>query len=142
MPESIIIIPGKPIAKKRPRFARRGKFVTAYSDQETEEGRTYLEIRRQWPGPPLDCPVKLFILALFPTTKTSVKKVEAMLSGETKHVKKPDADNIQKFYMDVGTGLVWVDDAQVWKVEAEKGFAKVPQTIIRVEWEQVAVDRT
>jgi Holliday junction resolvase RusA-like endonuclease len=134
MTEQIIIIPGKPIAKKRPRFARRGKFTVAYSDQETEEGRTLWEIRQQWSGPPLDCPVKLFILALFPITKTSIKKVEAMLSGETKHVKKPDADNIQKFYMDVFNGTVWKDDSQVWKVEAEKGFSRDPQTIIRVVW--------
>ena len=122
------------MAKRRPRFARRGKFVTTYSDQETEEGKTYLEIRRQWSGPPLDCPVKLFILALFPVTKASVKKVAAMLSGETKHVKKPDASNIQKFYEDVFNGLVWVDDSQAWKVECEKGYARQPQTIIRVEW--------
>ena len=134
MPEQIIIIIGKPIAKRRPRFARRGKFTVAYSDQETEEGKTYLEIRRQWSGPPLDCPIKLFILALFPVTKTSVKKVEAMLSGETKHVKKPDLDNIIKFYSDVCNGSVWRDDSLVYEIEASKGYAKEPQTIIRVEW--------
>lgn len=31
-------IPGNPIAKKRPRFARRGKFVQVYNEHETEEG--------------------------------------------------------------------------------------------------------
>jgi Holliday junction resolvase RusA-like endonuclease len=36
MNELLITIPGKPIAKKRPRFARRGKFVTTYNDQQTE----------------------------------------------------------------------------------------------------------
>lgn len=134
MRNHVIIIPGKPIAKKRPRFARRGKFVTTYNDQETEEGRAYLEIRRQWPWPPVTGPVRMFILALFPITKASVKKVEAMLNGETKHVKKPDLDNLEKFYMDVFNGLVWVDDSQVWKMEAEKAFAREPQTIIRLEW--------
>ena len=125
---------GKPIAKKRPRFARRGKYVAVINDQETEEGRTYLHIRRQWTIPPLDCPIKMFILALFPATKSSIKKVDAMLSGITKHTKKPDLDNIQKFYMDVFNGLVWLDDSQVWKAEVEKGYTQDPQTIIRVEW--------
>jgi Holliday junction resolvase RusA-like endonuclease len=42
-----IRIPGKPIAKARPRFARRGKFVTTYSAQETEEGNFYMLAREQ-----------------------------------------------------------------------------------------------
>ena len=139
MPDHTMTIIGVPIAKKRPRFANRKKkdgrkFIVGINDQETEEGRSYLDIRRQWTGPPLDCPVKLFILALFPVTKSSIKKVDAMLSGITKHTKKPDLDNLQKFYMDVFNGLVWVDAAQVWRVEAGKGFAQIPQTIVRVEW--------
>ena len=42
-----IKITGKPIAKKRPRFARRGKFVTTYSDQQVEESRVLYEIQKQ-----------------------------------------------------------------------------------------------
>jgi len=48
MPEINLKVYGVPIAKKRPRFARRGKFVTTYNDQETEEGKFLLFIREQW----------------------------------------------------------------------------------------------
>ena len=75
MPDQIIIIPGKPIAKKRPRFARRGKFVKTYSAQETEEGRTFLEIKSQWKQKPLDCPVIVEMTFLFPITNGSKKAV-------------------------------------------------------------------
>src|SRR5574343_290673 len=39
-----LTIPGNPIAKKRPRFVRRGKFVGTYNCQETEEGRFKWEL--------------------------------------------------------------------------------------------------
>jgi len=82
----------------------------------------------------LDCPIRLFITALFPVTKTSLKKVEAMLAGGIKHGKKPDLDNIIKFYSDVCNGTVWRDDSLVYEIEASKGYAKEPQTIIHIEW--------
>jgi Holliday junction resolvase RusA-like endonuclease len=132
--EQIILIPGRPIAKKRPRFARRGKFVVTYSAQETEEGRTYLEIRRQWGKPPLDCPVIVEMTFLFPITAGSKKAVKAMLEGETKHMKKPDLDNAGKFYLDVMNQLVFLDDKQVYELALTKAYAQEPQTIIRVEW--------
>ena len=45
-----IKVPGNPIAKNRPRFARRGKYVTTYSDQQTEEGKALAIIMGQVEG--------------------------------------------------------------------------------------------
>ncbi len=58
-----IIIPGIPIAKHRPRFARRGKKTTTYSDQETEEGLMLWHIKQQTNGH------KLFKNAVLVNTK-------------------------------------------------------------------------
>jgi Holliday junction resolvase RusA-like endonuclease len=132
--EQLILIHGRPISKKRPRFARRGKFVVTYSAQETEEGRTYLEIRRQWERPPLDCPVIVEMTFLFQITAGSKKAVKAMLEGETKHTKTPDLDNSAKFYLDCMNQLVFLDDKQVYELALSKAYAQEPQTIIRVEW--------
>jgi Holliday junction resolvase RusA-like endonuclease len=134
MPEQIIIIPGRPIAKKRPRFARRGKFTVTYSAQETEEGRTYLEVRKQWGKSPLDCPVIVEMAFMFPITAGSKKAVKAMLDGEIKHTKKPDLDNAGKFYLDVMNQLVFQDDKQVYELALSKGYAQESQTIIKIEW--------
>jgi Holliday junction resolvase RusA-like endonuclease len=134
MPEHLIVIPGKPIGKARPRFARMGKFIKVYSAQAKEENSIKKEIYLQWIKRPLDCPIILHITALFPTNKGSKNAVASMLDGTTRHVKKPDLDNIIKFYTDLLIGWVIRDDSIIYEIEASKGYAQAPQTIIRLEW--------
>lgn len=129
-----IEIPGVPIAKKRPRFARRGKFVTTYSDQVTEEGLVYLELRRQWGDrPPIEGPVEISFGFAFPVPKSaSQKNRRFMLSGSTKHTKKPDTSNLIKFYEDVMNGLAWKDDSQIYTISAKKFYAETAGTAIAI----------
>jgi phage terminase large subunit GpA-like protein len=54
-----ITIPGPPIAKKRPKFARRGKFVTTYNPQDSEEGRWKVKGANHF----LDCEVYCYAAA-------------------------------------------------------------------------------
>ena len=133
-----IIIPGTPIAKKRPRFARRGNYVVTYNSQETEEGRFFLEARSQWQEPIFGGGVEIEVVYEMPIPKgTSRKKVEKMLSGEIRHLKKPDTDNLVKFTKDCLTNIVWKDDAQVWKETVEKRFSLEPKTIIFIKKDHV-----
>lgn len=46
--------------------------------------------------------------------------------------KKPDLDNLCKFYMDVLTGVIWKDDAQVWKLSAEKKWSDIGHERVEV----------
>ena len=129
-----LTIQGQPIAKKRPRFANRGKYVKVYSAQETEEGRTWLEIKSQWDREPLECPVVFtMIFTMRIPAGTSKKLKELMECGRIKHQKKPDVDNLVKFYMDVMNGLVYQDDARVWSLTAWKAWGD-PGVHILVEW--------
>jgi len=132
-----ITIHGKPIAKKRPRFARIGKGVRTYSAQETEEGRVMWEIKaaweKAWGGDPLKCPIYLLMyFGMYIPASTSKKLRRLMLSGDIKHTKKPDVDNLQKFYKDCMNGIVWHDDSQVFRVVAEKYYVEEPFTFIKV----------
>jgi Holliday junction resolvase RusA-like endonuclease len=129
-----LIIPGKPIAKKRPRFVRRGKFVGTYSDQETEEGRFILEVKSQLNGCDIiKGPVKLTVTCFMPIPKSTSKKKKAqMLRGEIKHTKKPDFDNLIKFICDCLNGIVWKDDSQVYMSSILKIYAEHPMTIISI----------
>lgn len=45
---------------------------------------------------------------------------------------RPDVDNIAKFYLDAGNGILWCDDDQVVKLSVTKQFDDVPRTIIKV----------
>ena len=130
----LITIPGTPIAKKRPRFARRGKFVTTYNSQETEEGRFLFEAQKQYQYPPIETPIHLFCCFYMPIPKgTSKKKINLMELNQIKHTKKPDLDNLIKFVKDCLNGLVWKDDSQVFSIEAVKLYDQQPRTIIKVE---------
>ena len=127
-----LTFPGKPIAKHRPRFARRGKFVVTYSDQETEEGRFLWELKQQWKQAPLQGPIVLnadFFIRI--PASLSAKKRTAMCW--TPHTKKPDLDNLIKFIKDLFNNIVWVDDSQVFRIEANKYWDTDPRTDIRVD---------
>lgn len=39
------------------------------------------------------------------------------------HTKKPDKDNLEKAVKDALTGIVWVDDSQVWSSQTFKVIA-------------------
>ena len=133
--EAFFVIPGKPIAKKRPRFARRGKFVTTYNDQETEEGRVLWEIKQQWKESPIEGPISISFGFFLPFPKSASKKnVEKMLSGFIRATKCPDLDNYEKFYMDCMNEVVYRDDSQVWRKKGSKVYAKEPCTEIFLEW--------
>lgn len=137
MHELSIVIPGCPIAKKRPRFFRRGGFVGTYNAQETEEGRAMQHLHRGLPEgwTPIDGPVSILLLFDLPIPKSASKKAKiGMESGEIYHTKKPDLDNLAKFVKDCANGIIWRDDSQVVRLEAIKRFAENPKTKIFVQW--------
>lgn len=128
-----IMIMGKPIAKARPRFVRRGAFVGTYNPQETEEGRWILEAKGQIQKP-LEGPLSMICRFDMPIPsgmrKTDIRRIEA---GEmVPHSKKPDLDNCLKFVKDCLNGIAWKDDSQVWWVQALKRYSTDPKTVILI----------
>ena len=128
-----ITIPGKPIAKKRPRFARRGKHVITYNDQETEEGKFFLLAKEQFNRKPTTGPVDLWVRFYMPIPKSTSKKNRNLMNlGLIRHTKRPDLDNLVKFVKDCLNGLVWKDDSQVCRLVAVKLYSEEPRTHIRI----------
>jgi len=130
-----IIIPGKPIAKKRPRFARIGKGVRAYSAQETEEGRFLMHLMQQ-SKQPLDGPLAVRMHFYVPRPKGhygSGKNTDKLKpSAPALPTTKPDLDNYVKFAWDCCNGVVWRDDAQVVDEYSVKRYSDEPRTVIQV----------
>ena len=147
-----IVIPGKPIAKKRPRFSvlkgkdgkplqdkKSGRAITrTYNEQESEEGLFALELRRQWQRPPLQGPVELCLLFCLPRPKghygTGRNAGKLKPSAPAFHVKKPDCDNMVKFVKDCANTIVWKDDNQVCELVALKRYTESyqPRTEVMV----------
>lgn len=129
----LITVPGAPIAKKRPRFFRRGNFVGAFNPQETEEGR-WLWSATQGLGAAfsvLTDPIELSFTFFMPIPSSISAKKRLELKH---HIKKPDIDNCLKFCLDCLNGVLFHDDRQVYKVEAVKLYSDTPRTEIEVRW--------
>jgi Holliday junction resolvase RusA-like endonuclease len=129
-----LTIQGKPIPKKRPRFARQGKFVRTYSDQADDVKATQLIIKTQLKGvESLTGAVNLYAWFYMPIPQsTSNRRRSAMISGDIHHTKKPDLDNLVKFISDCLNGLAFQDDSQVVNINAVKLYGEEPRTEIQI----------
>ena len=130
-----IIIPGNPIAKKRPRFTRRGKFVTTYNCQETEESRWLYEAQKQIKDQKLEGAIGIEFKFFFQRPNshygTGKNKGKIKANAPILHTKKPDIDNCIKFCLDC-LNSVWRDDSAVWCLRAEKTYDDNPRTEINI----------
>ena len=132
-----IIIPGIPIAKKRPRFARRGRFTVAYNDQQTEEGKFLLLAREMLNGFYATGPIAMGFCFVFPRPKSHYgagKNSDKLKpSAPVYHVTRPDMDNLIKFVKDCLNGEAWKDDSQVCLYDnAVKCYGDNPRTVITI----------
>jgi Holliday junction resolvase RusA-like endonuclease len=118
-----IFVVGKPIAKKRPFFCRRGKGVVAINTQQTEEGRWLLSARGQI-REKLSGALQIELQFYFDRPKShygSGKKTSVMkATAPDQHTQKPDLDNLVKFTLDCLNGEAWADDAQIVIIAARK----------------------
>lgn len=114
-----IVIPGKPHAQGRPRAARIGKRVRMYDPPASVEWkRAAAVLMRVARGrEALLCgPVSVEIAAVFASQKGGFKG----RATRGWYVARPDGDNIAKAVLDAGTGVLWVDDAQVVDLRVHK----------------------
>jgi Holliday junction resolvase RusA-like endonuclease len=129
-------IPGQPVAKGRPKFARRGAHVVAYTPQKTAsyENLVKLAATTAMAGrAPTDRPVRLAVsLALQVPASWSNKRRALAIAGTIRATKKPDADNVLKGIKDGCNGIVWRDDAQVVEIQLRKDYAETPGAVVMV----------
>jgi Holliday junction resolvase RusA-like endonuclease len=133
----MITIMGQPIAKNRPRFARKGKYVKVYSDQETEEGLWILSARHQIAtkyGQDVffDGPVEITTTFWVQRPKshygTGKNSNTLKPSAPKVPISKPDCDNYLKFSLDCLNHCgVWEDDAFITDIRACKRYADAMQ---------------
>jgi len=131
-----IIISGCPIAKKRPRFVRRGNGVITYNPQETEEGKWLLMAKGQVDRV-LQGPVRMECYFIFERPKshfgTGRNSGEIKASAPEHHIQKPDIDNLVKFVKDCLNGVAYRDDCQIIRSLSEKMWGSEQRTVVEVE---------
>ena len=128
---------GEPVGKGRPRFARRGNFVSTYSPQKT---KTYEDEIRMMAkaamgaSEALETPVTvaIYIRVGIPKSFSKQKRKDALANIE-RPTKKPDIDNIAKCFLDAMNGIVYLDDKQVVSLHITKIYAETPAVEVMVK---------
>lgn len=130
-------IPGTPVAKGRPKFARRGNFVTTYTPEKTAsyENLVRMQADAAMAGrPPIDGATNVEIsLMVLPPESWSKKKRAAALAGEIFPTTKPDVDNVIKGIFDAMNDIVWKDDKQVVDLVVRKRYSETPMAKVIVK---------
>ena len=135
------MVEGTPVPKGRPRFARRGKFVSTYSPKTTVDYETKVsEAARLAMGSsePLQTPVGAYIYITLPIPASySKKRIQACLSGQERPTKKSDIDNFCKAVFDGMNGIVFLDDSQVVSLHSTKVYGTVGMVEVMVKEELI-----
>jgi Holliday junction resolvase RusA-like endonuclease len=129
------VVEGTPVGKGRPKFARRGKFVSTYTPTKTRTYEDTIKVaaRQAMTIEPLQTPVTVFVYISVPIPASySKKRKEACLSGFEKPMKKPDVDNVSKCFLDAMNGIVYVDDVQVISLHMTKVYNTVGMVEVMV----------
>jgi Holliday junction resolvase RusA-like endonuclease len=130
-------VPGKPVAKQRPKFARMGSFVRTYTPKETmsyESMVRYAAAEAMGEDAPIEGPIELLVeIGLQIPVSASRKQQARMASNQIMPTKKPDGDNVLKAIKDACNGVVWRDDAQVVDGHYRKRYSITPGVRVTVD---------
>jgi len=123
-------VPGVPVGKGRPRFARMGSAVRTYTPAKTAgyERLVGLRAAAAMAGrEPFGGAVELTVEIRMPVpTSWPRAKREAALRGTSWPTGKPDVDNVVKAVEDGMAGVVFADDKQVVSIVARKLYHATP----------------
>lgn len=130
-----IVIPGPPIGKGRPKFARGKNFVRVYSPAKTTRMEELIKLVfcGKYPGHvPLAGPLEVGVMAYFAIPASTPKKLAALMATErVPYCHKPDADNVLKI-LDALNGICWKDDSLICRAIVGKYYSERPRLEIDV----------
>lgn len=136
MTSVLVVVPGDPVGKGRPRIGKRGNLAIMFTPPATveyenavkREAALSMQGRELFAGP-----VELWLEIYMPIPPSyPKKKAQAARDGLLVPTKKPDGDNVIKAICDALNGVVWVDDTQVVDYIVKKRFADTPCCVVRV----------
>ena len=130
-----IVIPGDPIPKARHRSFIRNGFVKTYDSQSVQmQAFRYLLTTQAMKYQLEELPIKVDLIFQMGPQK-GLSKAESNLRQWVYSFpcKKPDLDNLEKFVLDCGNGILWPDDRFIVQLSSKKIYSKNPCTIINVE---------
>ena len=136
MMQIMFTVYGDPVAKGRPRFAKRGNFVQTYTPEKTKTYETEVAMMAKaamGASEALEGALEAFIYVTYAVPASySKKRSEACLSGLEKHTKKPDLDNVVKSVVDGMDKIVFLNDSQITSIHATKVYGEIAKVEVMV----------
>ena len=129
-------IPGQPMGKQRPKFARVGNYTRTYTPKETINYEILVKMcyQNQCKAYFGSKPINMRIMAYYRIPiNYSKKKKEMCLNGEIRPTTKPDADNIAKIICDSFNGIAYDDDKQIVGLVVEKRYSTEPCVVVEIK---------
>ena len=124
MEEVNFIIPGKPIGKGRPRFAKSGHCWTPSKTVMYEQGikqAYWMKYGARMYA--ADKALAVEIVLYYTRPKSMTKKNQLLAQqGLLRPIVKPDVDNVIKAILDALNGMAFEDDRQIVQVTCEKWY--------------------
>ena len=120
-----INIPGAPIRRARPRICNSSKHLMGDGQRKLMKA-TAFTMKLQWRGPTPEGALDVSMVFAMPIPKYLERTVQ---EGDA-HQKKPDIDNLIKFYLDAGNGILWLDDNCICRLSCFKCYSRNPHTEI------------
>ena len=130
-----ITIPGQPIAKMRHRLTTVNGFARQYDPQQKEKDWFKRMLLAEVKTPNLEeKPLAVDLIFKMDAFKGATKAETAirLWYGMANPTTKPDLDNLEKFSLDCGNGILWPDDRFIVRLSSKKIYAKDPCTIISI----------
>jgi len=130
-------IMGNPVAKGRPKFARRGAFMSAYTPEKTVNYENLVKhaFLEKYEANPIEDPLVVKISAYFPPLSSWPKSRKGVLTSGMliPVIKKPDVDNLQKIVLDALNQLAYKDDSQVFSILCVKYYSETPRVEVVID---------
>ena len=130
------IVPGTPVGKGRPRFARQGAFVRTFTPEKTASYENLVKVKaeeamhgRQIFDGAVSVEISLY---LTPPSSWSQKRQREALACEIYPTTKPDWDNCGKCICDAINEIVFRDDKQVVDARVIKRYGKNASAVVTV----------
>lgn len=84
-------------------------------------------------------PVHIFIDFMFERPQshfgTGKNANQLKIGAPARHAQMPDIDKLARAVLDALTGYAFVDDRQVWSIEAKRHWASKPGTVIALQFD-------
>ena len=123
-------IPTEPTAQARARHTKQGRTYKCAKQKANERTLEALLVPHR-PDTPIQGPVSVEIRAFIKIAVSKSKKFkEAAQRGEEWPTKKPDIDNMLKKYLDCMNDIVYLDDSQIFSLEAYKYYRHLQLMVV------------